>query len=132
VDDIGDEEGPLARAVIGKHESALALTREKVRLTWHPGDETLACNGETLVKGVPAKILKSMVQAYISEGRVSFEYREFKRDFDISLGQKNSNFEVRFYRLIERLQEKCPSLAIAKAGRGRFELHVGCELSLEG
>jgi hypothetical protein len=132
VDDIEDEEGPLARAVKGRHESALGLAREKIRLTWHVEDETLACNGETLVKGVPAKILKYMVQAYLSEGRVTFEYREFKRDFDISLGQKNSNFEVRFYRLIERLQEKCPSLAITKAGRGRFELHVRCELSLEG
>lgn len=132
VDDIEDEEGPLARAVKARHEAALGLVREKVRLTWHPEDETLACNGETLVKGVPAKILKYMVHAYLSEGRVAFEYREFKRDFDISLGQKNSNFEVRFYRLIKRLQEKCPSLAIVKAGRGRFELHVGCELSLEG
>lgn len=132
VDDIGDEEGPLARAVKGKHEAALALVREKVVLTWHPEDETLACNGETLVKGIPAKILRTVALAYLSEGRTTFEYREFKRDFDISLGQKNSNFEIRFYRLVERLQDKCPSLAIAKAGRGRFELHVRCELTLEG
>jgi hypothetical protein len=132
VDDLEDEEGPLARAMKDRHEAALSLAREKIRLRWHPEDESISCNGETLVKGIPAKILRSLAQAYLSEGRVAFEYREFKRDFDISLGQKNSNFEVRFYRLMERLREKCPSLSIVKAGRGRFEFHVRCELGLEG
>jgi hypothetical protein len=132
VEDLEDEEIPLAHAVRGRHEAALASARETVRLVWHPEDESVSCNGETLVKGVPAKILKALVQIYLGEGRHSFEYREFKRDFEISLGQKNSNFEVRLYRLIERLQEKCPALSIVKVGRGRFELRTRCKLEFEG
>jgi hypothetical protein len=70
------------------------------------GDESIVLNGEHLTKGVPAKILRSVLAAYTREGRTVFEYRDFKRDFDISLGQKNSNFEIRFYRLMEKLAER--------------------------
>lgn len=53
-----------------------------------------------------------------------FEYRELKRIFEITQGQKNSNFEMRFYRLVETLNEECPTIRIEKSGRGRFSLRV--------
>jgi hypothetical protein len=131
VDDLEDEDIPLARNMKEKHLAALALVQMKVKLRWFPEDESITLNGEHLVKGVPAKILRSLVTSYLNDGRSVFEYREFKRDFEISLGQKISNFEVRFYRLMEKLEEKCPGIAINKVGRGRFELQTNCKIELE-
>lgn len=44
---------------------------------------------------------------------------------------KNSNFEVRFYRLIEKFEEKCPDFKIVKSDRGRFSEESGCKILLE-
>jgi hypothetical protein len=65
------------------------------------------------------------------EGRTVFEYRDFKRDFEISLGQKNANFEIRFYRLMEKLAGKDCGVRIEKGERGRFTLAAGCKVILE-
>lgn len=80
---------------------------------------------------VLAKILRSFLHAFTLEGKRDFEYREFKRDFEIGMGMKNSNFEVRFYRLIEKLEEKYPDFKIVKSDRGRFSAESGCKILLE-
>lgn len=117
--------------VCRNHEKLMKSLEKKFAFTYFPMDETISINGEHFVKGIQAKILRRLIGDYLKDGRCDFEYREFKRDFDISLGQKNSNFEVRFYRLIEKLEEKCPSIVVAKNGRGRFSLMVTAKLSLE-
>jgi hypothetical protein len=125
------EDVPLIKSMRPRHEALLGKLRERLTFRYHPEDESITLNGEHLVKGIPAKILRNLLAIHIREGRCEFEYREFKRDFEISLGQKNSNFEVRFYRLMERLEEKCPSMTIGKSGRGRFVLKAECEVALE-
>jgi hypothetical protein len=125
-------EDELFSAEVCRSHDDLMKSLEKVSaFIYYPADESITLNGEHLVKGVPAKILRSLITAYLKDGRCEFEYREFKRDFEISLGQKNSNFEVRFYRLVEKLEEKCPSIVIEKIGRGRFLLKVTSKLTLE-
>jgi hypothetical protein len=62
--------------------------------------------------------------AHQKDGKAEFEYRELKRQFEISLGQKNANFEVRFARLSEKLKSECPTVAVEKTGRGKFALIV--------
>lgn len=47
------------------------------------------------------------------------------------MGQKNSNFEVRFYRLVEKLGERCPEFRIEEAERGRFTVAANCKVLLE-
>lgn len=116
-------EGDLFDPEIGRRHDALCLRLKRVvEFTFFAGDESISINGVHLTKGVPAKILRNILAAYVRNGRRDFEYRDFKRDFDISSGQKNSNFEVRFYRLMKKLEEAAPSISIVKSGRGRFTL----------
>lgn len=108
----------------GKHEALIALLSKDPRFEYHVADESLSLNGRHFTKGVPAKILKYLFEAHLHEAKSDFEYRELKRIFEITQGQKNSNFEVRFYRLVEKLNDECPAIRIEKTGRGRFSLRV--------
>jgi len=130
--DTVEEDELFPPEVIRKHEELIRSLEKKTVFTYHPEDESIALNGEYLTKGMPAKILRSILAAHAREGRTVFEYRDFKRDFEISLGQKNSNFEIRFYRLMEKLAEKDCGLHIEKGERGRFSLVTsGCKVILE-
>jgi hypothetical protein len=117
--------------VIRRHEELVRCLERKAVFVYHASDESMTLNGEHLIKGIPAKILRNVLIGHLSDGRTEFEYRDFKRDFEISLGQKNSNFEVRFYRLIEKLEEKERGLRIVKGERGRFTLITTCKVVLQ-
>lgn len=99
-----------------------ASIRESYVFRYFQADESLALNGTTFVKGVSAKILKYLLEAFLDEGRSSFEYKELKRQFNITLGQKNSNFEIRFYRLVDNLEIESSGLRIERTGRGKFRM----------
>ena len=131
VSDLVREDEMNVDVLEARHLALIASVTEKTEFQYFKVDESMALNGSTLIKGISAKILKYLVEAYLNEGRCEFEYRELKRQFEITLGQKNSNFEVRFYRLVEKLEEKCPSIVIEKKGRGRFTLAVKAKLSFE-
>lgn len=115
--------------VIRRHAALMAGLERKLSFAYLLEDESITLNGEHLIKGIPARILRNILSAVLKSGKRDFEYREFKRDFEITLGQKNSNFEVRFYRLMEKLKEKCPEFRIRKSERGRFTVET--EASLE-
>lgn len=116
--------------VIRRHDELIRGLEKKLDFSYFGADESIAVNGDHLTKGVPAKILRNILHAFVREGKREFEYREFKRDFDIGMGRKNANFEVRFYRLIEKLGEKCPDLRIGKGERGRFTVASNCKIGL--
>jgi hypothetical protein len=126
--DLEDGAQSLSAQLEGRHKALLEKIQDKAVFRYFAGDESMTLNDEHLVKGVSAKILRGLLTAYLRDGRGEFEYREFKRDFEISLGQKNANFEVRFYRLREHLKEKCPAISLEKLGRGRFELRIKCKV----
>lgn len=115
-----------------RHMALIDTLGRSATFVFHPADESMSLNGRHFVKGIPAKILRSVLQAHLQDGRTEFEYRDFKRDFEISLGQKNSNFEVRFYRLMEKLAEQDDAcLTLEKTGRGCFSLQVRGSVKLQ-
>lgn len=116
-------------ALMSKHRDLLASFAGPSAFVYHTSDESLTLNGSYFTKGIPAKIMKSLMESYTSIGKQDFEYREFKRDFEISMGQKNANFEVRFYRLVDKLKADSQGVRIEKTGRGRFRLTVDGEFS---
>jgi hypothetical protein len=130
VDDISEDETTFVRNSEARHLRVMARLDEALDFVYHAADTTMSLGGETLVKGVGAVILRIMLSAYRKEGKVEFEYRDFKREDEVSLGQKNSNFEVRFYRLLERLKEKQVPIEIEKVGKGRFRMKVLKAMSL--
>lgn len=125
-------EGALFSSEVGeRHARLVASLRKRAVFAFQEADESMDLNGVHLIKGIPAKILKLILMAYVRDGRTEFEYREFKRAEQISLGQKNSNFEVRFYRLISVLSERCPEVRIHKLDRGRFAFIANCPVELK-
>ncbi|MDQ3002056.1 MAG: hypothetical protein M3Y08_12455 [Fibrobacterota bacterium] len=56
----------------------------------------------------------------ITEGKCESEYRDLKRKFEITLVQKNSNFEVRFYRLVDKLDSEPIGCALRRPGEDDF------------
>jgi hypothetical protein len=114
--------------VIRSHNGVLATLEKAVRFVYHIQDESMSVDGIHLTKGVPAKILRHILAVFARDGRTEFGYLEFKREVDISQGQKNANFEVSLYRLSEALKEKCTGVRIEKTGRGRCALKVAFRL----
>ena len=129
--DLEGEEDPSKIALNQRHIGLLAKVKESLVFTYYGRDESISVNGEYLAKSIPAKILRHVLTAHTQEGKLEFEYREFKRDIEITLRQKNTNFEVRFYRLMEKLEEKCPGLRFEKQGRGKFALKTNCKIIYE-
>jgi hypothetical protein len=115
--------------VVRRHAALMERLERKLCFAYFPSDESITLNGDHFIKGIPARILRHILSAVVKTGKREFEYREFKRDFEITLGQKNANFDVRFYRLVEKLEEKCPEFKIRKSERGRFT--VDTQASLE-
>ncbi len=69
-------------------------------------------------------MMKALLEADVHEVKREFEYRELKRDMQIILGQKSSNFEVRFYRRVEKPRAESQGVRIEKTSRSRFQLSV--------
>lgn len=129
VADIAREDASHKDALAAKHRELLTSLAGASHFVYYSDDESLMLNGAYFTKGIPAKIMKSLLNSFATEGKQEFEYRDLKRDFEISLGQKNSNFEVRFYRLVDRLQAESQGVRLEKTGRGRFRLSVDGEFS---
>lgn len=121
----GDQFGP---EISQRHEALRARLKRTLAFAYYPADESISVNGVHLTRGVSAKILRNIISGFVRDGRREFAYRDFKRDFEISAGQKNSNFEVRFYRLMKKLEEAAPAISIEKSGRGRFRLEARADL----
>ncbi len=131
IKDAALEEDPFGPGLAGRHDALCARLRRTLEFMYFSGDESISVNGVHLTKGVPAKILRNIIAARVRQGRKEFAYRDFKRDFEISAGQKNANFEVRFYRLMKKVEEAAPSITIVKSGRGRFTLESKSVLVLK-
>jgi hypothetical protein len=120
---ISDEASPATRAA-QLQEELLRMHRQKMSFVFHRQDETISCDGEHLLRGVPAKILQKVLMAHTLTGRTSFEHREFRRDPDLGLDPLNPNLESRIRILSERLEARLEGVRIVKNGRGRFELET--------
>lgn len=95
------------------------------------GHDTMYVNDKYLCKGVPARILRRCMQIRDEEGRVTFEYREFKQDGAFISHPKNTGFEVRLSRLREALKASDSGLWIEQHEPGRFILHSDGPVTLD-
>lgn len=119
---LGDGQGSAMQIATERHEELLRQFRQKLSFVYHRQDATMSCNGEHLLRGVPAKILQKVLMAHTLAGRTVFEHREFRRDPDLGLDPLNPNLESRIRILSERLDNRVEGLRIVKDERGRFSL----------
>jgi hypothetical protein len=109
---------------------AASLTGACSVIKHYVSDDSVFIDDAYLVKGVPGRIFRRMVQAYIS-GRTEFTNKEIRLDASLQLPDFKDNLETRLILLRRRIEERCDFLQIVPTGRGRFRFDVKRPLRLE-
>jgi adenylate cyclase len=97
----------------------------------YESDDSVFIDDAYLVRGVPGRLLRKIVHAYLSEGRSEFANKEFRLDSTLQLPDFKDNLETRLILLRRRIKERCDFLQIVPIGRGRFRFDVKRRLRLE-
>ena len=97
----------------------------------YESDDSVFIDDAYLVKGVPGRILRKVVCAYLSSGRNEFTNKEIRLDATLQLPDFKDNLETRLILLRRRVEERCDFLQIVPIARGRFRLDVKRRLKLE-
>jgi hypothetical protein len=102
----------------------------RAEITYDRADDTVLCDGDYVVKGVPGRILWTLLSAHEGSGRTLFSNRELRLDESLGLPAGNDNLEARLLVLRRRLAERGTPVALERVGRGRLQLTVARPLAL--
>ena len=97
----------------------------------YKSDDSVFVDDAYLVKGMPGRILRKIVQSYLSNGRSEFTNKEIRLDTSLQLPDIKDNLETRLILLRRRIEERCDFLQIVSTGRGRFRFDAKRRLKLE-
>lgn len=101
-----------------------------LRVEHYGSDDSVFLDGEYLIKGLPGRILRKLLDAYLRDGRSEFTNKELRLDGTLGLSAYRDNLEARLILLRKRLEERSPLLRMEKVSRGCFRLVVECDPSL--
>jgi adenylate cyclase len=97
---------------------------EKLGVVYYQADDSVFANGEYVIKGVPGRILWTLLNEHAASGRTSFTNRELRLDERLGLPPGNDNLEARLLVLRKRLASADCGIELQRVGRGRLELRV--------
>jgi adenylate cyclase len=126
----GEPDEPVAPQIPESH-AEIAPSGGELGVRFFPVDGSVFLDGDYLIKGVAGRILWSLLQQYVSVGRVDFTNRELRLDPSLDLPGFKDNLESRLILLKRRLDEREVPIRLEKTGRGRFRLEVAALPRLE-
>jgi hypothetical protein len=103
----------------------------EAEITYYASDDTVLCDGAYVVKGVPGRILWSLLREHVATGRTLFSNRELRLDESLGLPAGNDNLEARLLVLRRRLADRGTPIGLERVGRGRLELTASRPLRLD-
>jgi len=114
------------RTTVGKVSSSQKL----VQVTHHRFDDSVFIDGDYIIKGVAGRLLVSMLEQHVGNGRAEFTNREIRLDAALKLPDFKDNLETRLLLLRRRLEEKGLPIRLTRLGRGRIGLQIEGRLHL--
>ena len=94
-------------------------------------DGSIFLDGDYLIRGVAGRILWSLLEQHLADGRIDFTNKEIRLDPRLELPGFRDNLDTRLILLKRRLNERGASIRLEKTGRGRFRLLVEGDVRLE-
>jgi len=99
-------------------------------VVFHEHDGSVFVDGDYVIRGVPGRILFSLLREHGESGRTEFTNREIRLDRTVRLPAGNDNLEARLLTLRRRLAEREDPFRLDRVGRGRLRLTVEGSLAL--
>jgi len=110
---------------------AVAPTGAATLVRYFAVDGSVFLDGDYLIRGVAGRILWSLLEQYVANGRVDFTNKEVRLDPRLELPGFRDNLDTRLILLKRRLDERDAPIRIEKTGRGRFCLIVEGAIHLD-
>lgn len=107
-----------------------ASPRPATTVAFYEHDGTVLVDGDYVIRGVPGRILCSLLEEHELSGRTEFTNRELRLDRGIGLPAGNDNLEARLLTLRRRLADRDDPFRVERIGRGRLQLTVDGPLTL--
>ncbi|MEC9462017.1 MAG: transcriptional regulator, partial [Pseudomonadota bacterium] len=124
-------ERPVPRPTTAAAPQTAAMSARIFRLRFYPRDGSLFLDDDYLIRGVPGRLLKYLIDEYLKSGKQEFLNREIRREGSLMLPDIKDNLETRLILLRRRLSEKAGPIRLVSTERGRVRLEIDGRPALE-